>query len=166
MWIKGEKFTEEHRKKLSEIKKKNLPKYAFKKGQRPSVVTEFKKGHTSPNKGVYRSNGYAAIHYWIKQVLGKPSYCGHCRRTDLKKYEWANVSGKYLRDTKDWIRLCSLCHHKFDGINTKLTEEKVRQIRELSSRGVYQREIAVMFGVSRPNISSIITGKSWRWLLS
>ena len=52
MWVKGKQFTEEHKKKLSEIKKKNLPKFAFKKGQRASVATEFKKGHVPWQEGL------------------------------------------------------------------------------------------------------------------
>lgn len=27
---------------------------------------------------------------------------------------WANISGKYLRDITDWVRLCVSCHKYFD----------------------------------------------------
>lgn len=41
--------------------------------------------------------------------------CERCHRTDKKKYEWANKSGRYLRDLTDWIRLCTSCHRLHDA---------------------------------------------------
>ena len=34
-------------------------------------------------------------------------------------YQWSNISGKYLRDVKDWQRLCVLCHSKYDRATIK-----------------------------------------------
>lgn len=63
----------------------------------------------------YKENaGYHAIHKWIQDVLGKPKICVFCRSTTEKRYEWANLSGKYLRDKKDFVRLCKSCHERFD----------------------------------------------------
>ena len=43
----------------------------------------------------------------------------------------------------------------------KLSNASVRQIRELHTTGRYlQRELAAMFGVSRPNISLVVNRKS------
>ena len=47
--------------------------------------------------------------------------------------------------------------------NAKLTEEKVRLIRMLLSKGNTQRIIAETFGVSSDTISKINIGKTWRW---
>lgn len=47
---------------------------------------------------------------------------------------------------------------------SKLTETKVREIRALKGK-LPDREIAVMFGVSRRNISAIHCGVSWSWLI-
>lgn len=59
--------------------------------------------------------GYTALHRWVERHRGKPKRCGHCgTRSPYRHYEWANVSHKYLRDLKDFIRLCKQCHHKFD----------------------------------------------------
>lgn len=60
--------------------------------------------------------GYRALHRWVENHLGKPEKCDHCQRTNLKGHDihWANKSNEYHRDLMDWIRLCALCHKKFD----------------------------------------------------
>lgn len=58
--------------------------------------------------------GYIGIHHWARKMFGTPKYCEHCGLSGKKKYEWANVSGKYLREKSDWLRLCSSCHKKYD----------------------------------------------------
>ena len=59
--------------------------------------------------------GYQSLHDWVERSLGKTKLCENCKRTDRKKYEWANKSGEYERDLKDWIRLCTSCHRKYDS---------------------------------------------------
>ncbi len=60
---------------------------------------------------------YRAKHIWVEKRLGKPHYCEHCKRSDLKhrSYHWANISGEYKRDVKDWLRLCVTCHKHYDA---------------------------------------------------
>ena len=43
----------------------------------------------------------------------------------------------------------------------KLTENQVKEIRDLAKDGIYQRHIALIYGISRPNVSMIVNGKSW-----
>ncbi len=43
----------------------------------------------------------------------------------------------------------------------KLNERKVIQIRKLHSQGWLQEDIAIKFGISRPHVSRIISGKCW-----
>ena len=57
---------------------------------------------------------YKGLHKWISKKQGKPKYCEHCKRTDKKKYEWANKDHKYRRRIKDFMRLCTSCHQKYD----------------------------------------------------
>ncbi len=45
-----------------------------------------------------------------------------------------------------------------------LTENNVRQIRELIKQGESQRHIASWFGVDQSNVYQINTGKTWVWL--
>ncbi len=57
---------------------------------------------------------YPALHAWVTRHKGSPQKCEHCGTTEQRKYEWANVSGKYKRELSDWIRLCTKCHRQFD----------------------------------------------------
>ena len=63
------------------------------------------------------SASYSAIHYWIEGKLGNIKYCEHCKSIKKKKYEWANIDHKYRRLLKDYIRLCTSCHRKYDHKN-------------------------------------------------
>jgi hypothetical protein len=60
--------------------------------------------------------GYRALHHWVVRHLGTPDICEDCGLGGLfgKKIHWANKSGKYKRDLKDWVRLCSKCHKCYD----------------------------------------------------
>lgn len=74
--------------------------------------------------------GYYGLHIWINAHFGKAFKCenidciyprmGDKKRWMIKpkRYHWANVSGKYLRDREDWVMLCVSCHKKYD-INKK-----------------------------------------------
>jgi len=65
---------------------------------------------------------YKAKHQWVARILGRPRVCQECGRTvpprghetDQKYFQWANISGHYLRIVEDWKRLCAACHGKFD----------------------------------------------------
>ena len=60
--------------------------------------------------------GYRALHRWVEGKLGKPETCETCLTPQLKGHDihWANKSGEYKREEADWIRLCALCHKKYD----------------------------------------------------
>ncbi len=72
-----------------------------------------KRDSKSPN---WKGNkvGKGSLHRWVEKHLGKPNLCDHCGTTTAKKFEWANKSQKYKRILSDWIRLCTLCHSKYD----------------------------------------------------
>ena len=99
-----------------------MPKgvYQHKKGyKRPPFSKEWRgklaeasKGNKSHWKGMKAS--YRAVHMYIDKLLGKPRLCAECGTTKAARYEWANISGKYLRDESDYIRMCKSCHVKFD----------------------------------------------------
>ena len=59
---------------------------------------------------------YSAKHKWMDNNLGQPTTCEHCGVKGFrgKKINWANISGKYFRDIKDWLRLCTSCHRIYD----------------------------------------------------
>lgn len=65
---------------------------------------------------------------------------------------WKNVGGT-IRSGKDYKRE--------NRANTKLTDEKVKQIFDLKKQGVKQVEIANLIGVSATTVSGVVNGKIW-----
>lgn len=59
--------------------------------------------------------GYAAMHYRIQKLRGKPMVCSRCGTTEAKRYEWASLTKNYA-DPFDYTRLCKSCHAIFDGV--------------------------------------------------
>jgi hypothetical protein len=62
---------------------------------------------------------YGARHLWIIHHYGKACMCWNheCKAINIKRYDWANISGHYRRDINDWIMLCRSCHNFFDRPN-------------------------------------------------
>lgn len=118
--------------------------------------------------------GYWGIHAWIKREYGSPKKCDDCGTTTAKKFEWANISKKYIRDISDWKRLCTKCHNSFDNANAKgenhgscrLTSSQVIKIRQMyiprkhNSYNTYK--LAKKFNVSRGAIQAIVEGRTWK----
>lgn len=58
--------------------------------------------------------GYYGVHDWITKHYGQPQECEVCGLCDpQKKYHWANLAN-YLRDRRDWKRMCVSCHRLYD----------------------------------------------------
>mgnify|MGYP001591638105 CR=1 FL=1 len=59
---------------------------------------------------------YETKHQWVYYHYGKATKCENerCLFKSPKIYHWANISGDYKRDIKDWIQLCPSCHKKMD----------------------------------------------------
>ena len=107
-WNKGVRMSDEMKARISTTLKR--------KGIKPTVRF-VAYGQDNPKwKG--DDAGYSAKHYWVYRQLGKPCECKHCGKTE-GRFEWANVSKKYIRDIKDWIGLCYSCHDKYDGVHSK-----------------------------------------------
>jgi len=127
--LTGRKLSEEHKDNI----KKNNSKYWFGKKRSEEDVEKFRVSHLGQvpwNKGLKLPQfggenasswkgddvGYGALHEWVVKEKGQPIVCEDCRRrfTNTYKIHWANISGEYRRDLKDWKRLCVSCHLKFD----------------------------------------------------
>lgn len=73
------------------------------------------KSYLGINKGNKNCNwkdvsiSYSAIHEWIRRNKKKPTECQECgiKTNNLDAH---NISGKYLRNTYDYIYLCRGCH--------------------------------------------------------
>lgn len=76
--------------------------------------------NTLKDRNFYQSSPYRIIHYWIQRNKGKPKFCDKCHTTTSKRYEWANISGEYKIDLRDWARLCSKCHKQHDNHSIKV----------------------------------------------
>lgn len=68
--------------------------------------------------------GYNALHAWVRRYKGTPQKCEKCGTEEPKRYEWANISGRYLRDVDDWKRLCPSCHRKMDAAKRQSKKTK------------------------------------------
>lgn len=58
---------------------------------------------------------YSSKHMWIHNNIGSANKCENinCLKTS-RTYQWANISGKYLREFSDYKQLCVSCHKKMD----------------------------------------------------
>lgn len=86
------------------------------------------------------SASYYAKHIWMKTNFGKPQMCENCGTTERRMYHWANISGRYIRDRSDWLRLCVPCHKSHDikalGGHIKSRTLKVQPSKLCSECGV------------------------------
>lgn len=144
---------------------------------------------TGPANHMWRGDDakYAALHLRVAAKRGTPDRCEHCGSTTAKRYEWANLTGRY-EDVSDYVRLCVSCHRCMDGTvsnlgryaergarferikrsppkgernpRAKLTAAQALEIRAARGR-VSQRELARMYGVSKGAIWFIQSGRHW-----
>ncbi|MDA2921718.1 NUMOD3 domain-containing DNA-binding protein [Patescibacteria group bacterium AH-259-L07] len=106
----GKKLSEEHRINMSKALKGRKKSEEHKRNISKAQLGE--KNHLWKGDKV----GYRALHRWVEKWKGKPTQCEHCKEDGLidKQINWANKSGNYLRDLRDWIRLCVKCHREYD----------------------------------------------------
>lgn len=107
-------------------------------GRMSDLITRNKsrpKAATKPKTGPRRGDNcswwkgdavsYKGAHQRVSRARGKPSLCEACGTTNAKRFDWANVNGKYA-DIDDYVRLCRSCHASFDGkINTLRRNPKI-----------------------------------------
>lgn len=120
-WNKGLKtgpLSQTHKEKIRVANKKaGVGKWmagrtAWNKGKKCPQLTGRKNGEWLGD-----DVGYRALHHWVRRQLGRPMKCVLCGQEQTesgKKVQWANKSGRYLRDKSDWICLCSRCHKWYD----------------------------------------------------
>jgi hypothetical protein len=129
---KRKPMTQEHKDNISRSmkgKQNTLGKEPWNKGK-TGIYSDETLLKMSKNKKIYRGEEhpswnpnptYSGIHQWIGNVLGSPKECSKCNFTsdNSRQFHWANISGKYLRDVNDWVRLCVSCHFKMDKIHER-----------------------------------------------
>ena len=97
-WNKGDKWPEQTKQKMSE-----------------SAKAKFARGFVHP---MWKGNmvSYDGLHRWVKRHLGKADHCSFNSSHKARFFNWANVSGAYLRDLGDWTQLCPKCHKQYDSL--------------------------------------------------
>ena len=115
-WNKGGHLSEKWKKKIGEA---NKGKHRSEEIRRKLIEANIKRhGEKSPHwKG--DEVGYGGLHMWVSKNLGRPKQCSICGKRGKKNgkcwsIHWANKSGKYKRDLRDWIALCVKCHREYD----------------------------------------------------
>lgn len=88
-----------------------IPKTAFKKGERFNPDGEFK---IKLNPAYKVLKNYKFIHHQVNKLFGKAPECKLNSSHKSSRYHWANISGEYILERKDWISLCPKCHFAFD----------------------------------------------------
>jgi hypothetical protein len=89
----------------------------------------YKRNQFGENNSSWAGNNatYAALHYRVEAKRGKPHFCEACGTMDSKRYEWANLTGKY-EDIMDYSRMCVSCHRKYDKKRRELTGVRTMKI--------------------------------------
>lgn len=93
------------------------------------------------------------------EILGTLQVLHHCDNPLCVNPAHLFLGGT-LENMQDKTRKGRQCKGESHGI-AKLTEEKVRAIRLLCSRGISRRSLARQFGVSSTTINRIISGERW-----
>ncbi len=104
-----------------------------------------KRGWHSTGKNHYNWHGengsYQTKHIWIHTHYGKANHCEKCDGRNAKRFEWANVSGEYKRNIKDYIQLCPSCHRLMDkgnhcknGHEFTVENTRIRQPKNINSK--------------------------------
>lgn len=57
--------------------------------------------------------GKQAFHSRLYTQHGKPGRCSRCGTTTAKRYDYANLTGRY-EDPGDYTPMCRSCHSKYD----------------------------------------------------
>lgn len=125
----------------------------------------FTKGHipiiSGENHPAWKGDkaSYVAIHIWVSRKLGKANKCEDCQSLANKKYEWANISGKYKRDISDYKQLCTSCHRKYDYKQISFPRSKSRNemIKEIKQEtNIKNVELAKKFNLTPARVGQII----------
>jgi hypothetical protein len=118
---------------------------------------------------------YSAFHHWINHKMGKAIFCALNENHKNCEYEWANISGKYLRDTSDYVSLCVSCHKKLDMTTETREKNRLNMLgRTHASKTVTQfsldgklikkyksrMEASRLLGILPTSIANVLSGRS------
>lgn len=139
---KGKKRSLKIRKMMSIVRKGTTPWNKGKTGvQEPYWLGKKRPDMTGSKSKWWKGDKvkYRGLHMWVSSILGVPlkcenKNCFYPRKNqngivykNPKGFEWANKSGEYKRNKKDWVRLCVICHKIYDinALSFKINGEKI-----------------------------------------
>lgn len=98
--------------------------------KKEKIKKQIKKSYKRSEYKTIGSPAYRSLHRWVEKQLGKPYICSICKNDNLsfRSYQWANISGEYFKDVRDWIRLCKTCHTHYDLGYITIEEELLVEI--------------------------------------
>lgn len=130
---------------------------------------------TKPSTINSRDPKYMNVHQWLIRKYGRAQRCENESQHIGRNYQWANVTGEYEKEVKNFKQLCRSCHAKLDMTeycreqtrkrmigNTncrKPVSQQTKEGRELR-RFVSLEEASKEVGVVRTAISNCLTGRS------
>lgn len=139
---------------------------------------------TRPLRQFRRAHGYQAVvlsrentkrEFLVHRLVlmafcGRPAQGIECNHVDgdksnnnVKNLEWVTSSENKIHAFRTGLlKPPSRDLRGARNPNTELTWEKVRQIRDMVSKGYEQKTVAKHFGVSNATISKIWVGRTWR----
>lgn len=108
-----------------------MPKGIYKHNKRPDVALRNKTDNPMKNivnklfgkkniKWIGDKVGYSGLHKWLRDNFPKQKKCYFCGKENAKVYDWANITGIYTRDIKNYKETCRGCHIKLDRWNSLL----------------------------------------------
>ena len=120
--LSGRNFSEEHKRKLSEIAKKRSGRNSPMYGKYHSEETKKKmsEAHKGDKNYGWKGDGAgsSAIHNWIRKNKPKPLNCEICGLSG--KLELSNKTGKLIRDVDNFQWVHHKCHFRYDHENKNL----------------------------------------------
>lgn len=122
------KHTPESLKRMVEARRKNGSyNTSWNKGIPWGEETRKKQSLENGNNWLGNRVGYSGIHKRVAKYF-KADKCEWCGSAEIKKngnfnLQWANKTGKYLFERKDWLRLCPKCHRKQEE---KIIDKRLR----------------------------------------
>ncbi len=81
--------------------------------------------HKRPYNWKGDAAGYGSKHDYIRKHFKRPDHCEVCGKKSVM-FHWANVTGKYTRNRRDYKNMCNSCHKKFDYGNTCIRGHPLR----------------------------------------
>ena len=132
-------------------------------------------GTESSTKVDTRDANYMAVHQWLIRNYGSADHCSNDVNHTEYIFQWANVTGVYERDVKNFRQLCRSCHCKLDYSEYQREFHRKRMTGNTHNRvGIEQYTkdgkllktypsfgiAAKRLGISRSAISNAVTGRS------